>query len=191
MDIPRDAINSLESLRDELIAYKRAYCAEHILFAVTYYTKVRSAARGWSAASNESRAEYQRRYQLEHRERMSDYHRMYYLEHRERIAKLGKAYQHANRARVRIARRERHLRKLRNGGRYTRAEWNALCDWFGNVCLCCGANSFTVDHVIPSAQGGVNSISNLQPLCRECNARKFTKTTDYRDPDLLAAFLNR
>ena len=36
---------------------------------------------------------------------------------------------------------------------------------------------FTVDHVIPLAQGGQNSLENLALACFHCNRRKATKTT--------------
>jgi 5-methylcytosine-specific restriction endonuclease McrA len=38
--------------------------------------------------------------------------------------------------------------------------------------LCCGeAKPLTVDHVVPVSKGGSNDISNIQPLCLECNDR--------------------
>lgn len=73
---------------------------------------------------------------------------------------------------------------------YTGAEWARLCDWFGGVCLACGAcGELAVDHVIPVVLGGVDHITNLQPLCLSCNGKKGTQIKDYRDPDRLAAFL--
>lgn len=84
----------------------------------------------------------------------------------------------------------RRALKMGNGGSYSITEWHAMCDLFGNVCLCCGSDGpLTVDHVVPLAKGGRNDIAALQPLCRMCNLRKHIQTTDYRDPDRLRLFL--
>lgn len=75
-------------------------------------------------------------------------------------------------------------RKRGAGGRFTPAEWAALCARFGNVCLACGApGPLTADHVLPLLLGGANTIDNIQPLCQSCNSRKGTSTTDYRPKD--------
>lgn len=72
---------------------------------------------------------------------------------------------------------------LLNGseGTYTEAEWTELCARYSYLCLCCKEQKpLTVDHVIPVTKGGRNDVSNLQPLCKECNSRKGQKTIDYR-----------
>ena len=52
---------------------------------------------------------------------------------------------------------------------------------YGKSCLACGATeNITIDHVIPVSKGGVNDISNYQPLCKSCNSKKMDKATDYR-----------
>lgn len=75
----------------------------------------------------------------------------------------------------------RRARKAGAGGSFTAAEWKALCVRYGNECLCCKLiKPLVADHVIPLSRSGSNSIANIQPLCRSCNARKGVKTTDYR-----------
>lgn len=55
--------------------------------------------------------------------------------------------------------------RLRNAFRLQ----NPLC---ANVDSCGGA-THTVDHITPISEGGAPlDVSNLQPLCRECNASK-------------------
>lgn len=63
--------------------------------------------------------------------------------------------------------------RVKNGGSFTAAEWLAKQKEYGNRCAACGAETkLQVDHKIPLALGGSNRIKNIQPLCRNCNARK-------------------
>ena len=47
-------------------------------------------------------------------------------------------------------------------------------------CLACGSEAdLTVDHIVPSQDGGSDAFSNLQTLCRGCNARKSDRTYSF------------
>lgn len=76
----------------------------------------------------------------------------------------------------------RRFRIMGNGGKYSTDEWISLCKKFGNKCICCGKSNviLTVDHIIPLVKGGMNTIDNLQPLCKSCNSKKGTKIIDFR-----------
>jgi len=77
----------------------------------------------------------------------------------------------------------RNARKIENGGSFTPEQFTDLCHFYGNVCLCCMKEKDLIpDHVIPVVKGGSNDISNIQPLCAQCNRRKHVKVIDYR-PD--------
>ncbi len=43
-------------------------------------------------------------------------------------------------------------------------------------CVTCkkwfSKEEITIDHIIPKRKGGLDVISNLQPMCRSCNSRK-------------------
>lgn len=114
--------------------------------------KVIENARRWGEANPEKKKEYAKQWRKSHPE--------------ERIA-----WEQARRARI-----------SGNGGKFTPREWKDLCNYYGNKCLCCGRSDLklTADHVIPIKLGGVNSIENLQPLCKSCNSKKNTHTIDYR-----------
>jgi 5-methylcytosine-specific restriction endonuclease McrA len=69
----------------------------------------------------------------------------------------------------------------RAGGKHTRQQWKALKEFYNFTCLQCGRREpeirLTKDHIDPK---GRNDISNIQPLCGECNDLKGDATIDFR-----------
>ena len=104
-----------------------------------------------------------------------------YLRDKERIKARCAAYSKAHPEATNARTHKRRAARTKAGGAYTSAQWIALCNKYGNVCLCCNKKrKLTADHVVPIAKGGSSNISNIQPLCMPCNAHKHTGTTDFR-----------
>lgn len=84
-------------------------------------------------------------------------------------------------------RHERRAKMVSVGGKYSNSEWETLKRKYNYMCLSCKQQEpkvkLTIDHVIPIAKGGNNSIENIQPLCKSCNCKKHTQETDYRFVD--------
>ncbi len=78
----------------------------------------------------------------------------------------------------------RRARKKQAGGKYTTQEWEALKAMYNYTCLCCRRQEPEIvlepDHVVPLAEGGANTIDNIQPLCVSCNRKKSAKIIDFR-----------
>lgn len=50
-------------------------------------------------------------------------------------------------------------------------------------CYCCGLQldwntTFSIDHVVPRIEGGLDSIENIVPSCRSCNSTKGVKSVE-------------
>lgn len=67
------------------------------------------------------------------------------------------------------------------GEGFMRRQWNSMRRWAkglvlerdGNRCVTCGSvEDLQIDHRIPLAKGGENSLDNLQAMCGTCNRRK-------------------
>jgi 5-methylcytosine-specific restriction endonuclease McrA len=64
-------------------------------------------------------------------------------------------------------------RKLGAVGSHTQAEWNDLLERYGHICPACGRSvRLFRDHVVPLSKGGTDFISNIQPMCNQCNSAK-------------------
>jgi 5-methylcytosine-specific restriction endonuclease McrA len=154
-----------------------------------------------SRANLPHRVKARKKYQQEHKEQISEYTQRWAASNSERVAGSKRAHSERNREevisrsktwadgnaeKVKIAkannRRKRRAAKNAGESHFTVEEFDALCSVYGYACLCCGATDriLEADHVVPLTKGGSDDISNFQPLCGECNRRKFTAVIDYR-----------
>lgn len=103
-------------------------------------------------------------------------------ERRIRTNQSNKKWRENNAEKWKIINRARsHMR--RTLGTINAEQWIAKVCKLGNKCLSCGISGenkkLTIDHKTPVKHGGTNDISNLQPLCLDCNKSKFTKIIDF------------
>jgi 5-methylcytosine-specific restriction endonuclease McrA len=114
-------------------------------------------------------------------ERLRAKRQRHYQKHREYYAEKNARWVRGNPLANRLRRARRRARLAGAEGTFTKAEWLALLDKYGRRCLCCGSTeNLEPDHVVPVVKGGSNWITNIQPLCRSCNASKKDRTIDYR-----------
>lgn len=75
------------------------------------------------------------------------------------------------------------LRAKRLGciGFWSNNDWENLQKKYDNFCLCCGEKRpLQADHIVSLSKGGTNYITNIQPLCWECNNNKRRQVVDFR-----------
>lgn len=79
----------------------------------------------------------------------------------------------------------RYARERGAIGSHSLNEWNELKEKYNYKCAICGEKKpLTKDHIIPLSKGGTNYITNIQPLCRNCNSKKNNKIL-HDNPELL------
>lgn len=70
----------------------------------------------------------------------------------------------------------RYARERGAKGSHSLEEWIALKNKYDNRCAYCGEKKeLTKDHIIPLSESGTDFINNIQPLCRNCNSKKWKK----------------
>jgi 5-methylcytosine-specific restriction endonuclease McrA len=72
-------------------------------------------------------------------------------------------------------------RRAKTKSRVSSADYRALAEILGNLCLKCGRGDLLQwDHVLPLSKTGLHHPTNLQRLCATCNVRKQASCVDYR-----------
>ncbi len=130
-----------------------------------------------------------RKWRLKNPDKVREQTRKWYAENRQWARDEAKRWYRENieraKANAKTSHRLRRLRKFAAGGFHTESEWQSLCDKYGRKCLRChrpeSERKLTRDHIVPLClPESSDNISNIQPLCAECNNSKRRKTVDYR-----------
>jgi 5-methylcytosine-specific restriction endonuclease McrA len=194
----RDCFNAQK--RAERAAKPEKYRATAQKYVEGNQSHIRQIKREHRKEHPEKYDEALRRYRTTHRDEINARareRRQQDLEHyrqigrisRERHAEQRNAYQRAygkaNRDKLVLYTNRRRARKQAATGTHTEDEWQALKTVYGFRCLCCGKREpeiqLTRDHIVPLAQGGDDTIHNIQPLCARCNSKKNKRHIDYRN----------
>jgi len=144
----------------------------------------------------EKNPEYRRQYYLSHR----DQEKKKNMEWRQRHIEQWRQYMRENfrseyrseyyrqwiirnRDRKNWHTRKRKALKMNAEGTHSKEEWEKLKKRYNFTCPACGRKEpeiiLTEDHIIPLSKKGGDSIDNIQPLCKNCNSRKFIEIFRY------------
>lgn len=141
--------------------------------------RARAYGREWMKRNAEKAREAMRRWRERHPDQHSAEQRAYYARNRDRALAQSAAY-HRDHPEVGLARGQNYrARKRAAFGSFTAAQWLTLVESHGGRCAYCGGTGpLEADHRIPLSGGGSNTIDNIIPACRLCNAQKHTMTEE-------------
>jgi 5-methylcytosine-specific restriction endonuclease McrA len=164
---------NLEHIRELKRAHQQAKPEKYIEAVRKYHETHRQVVN--------ERARERRQKDLEHYREIG---RKSYERHAEERRQYSLAYYKLYPEKSVAATNRRRALKLAAGGSHTEDEWQSLKAFYDYTCLRCRKCEpeirLTRDHVIPLAEGGDDSVDNLQPLCARCNSKKNNKHIDYR-----------
>lgn len=125
---------------------------------------------------------YMKEYAEKNKDRLGAKKREYQNSHKDIKLKAQKKYRKTHKDYIAFVSRVRRQRIY--SAEFNQEEWESIKAKYGFICLCCKRKEpdikLEMDHVIPLSAGGLHCLSNIQPLCRSCNASKGTRYIDYR-----------
>lgn len=143
---------------------------------------VRQVAQAWRERNRASLSERERRRRAKNPESARESERAWRKRNVERARANERRWRARNPIKVHVMKINAKAKARGAHGVVTEEEWADLLEKSGKRCLACGNadEPLTADHIVPIANGGVNTIGNLQPLCGPCNNKKRNRSIDYR-----------
>lgn len=146
-------------------------------------------AANWYATNHERGLEARRAYYAQNRDESTARKKQWIAANRERHYAVAEAWRRRNPETVKAAAKRRREANPELHRQYWRARQarkrgnesfvvlpREVQRLLRSVCVACGSGDrIEIDHVIPVSRGGRESIGNMQPLCRSCNASKGNK----------------
>jgi len=133
-------------------------------------------------------AENNKQYRIDNATAIAEYKKQYQIDNAKAIAEREKQYfkSPSGRKAGKAARQNRRARKKKAEGRITKIviqqiEESNILKYGELTCVYCGVvvhNNYHLEHKIPLARGGDNTIENLTITCPTCNMRKHTRTDE-------------
>lgn len=159
--------------RSRSVEYRRSHAAQ-ILERRKHWKPQGSVQRQWRERNRERVLAAHRRYREKDPERRRALERQRYAQNVEKRRASQRAWAKKNLPRRAHLSAARRARELRAEGTHSLADWVALVARHQGCCAYCGRADLplTRDHIVPLIEGGTNSIDNIVPACRPCNARK-------------------
>jgi 5-methylcytosine-specific restriction endonuclease McrA len=144
------------------------------------YLRCTSTRGNWKDGSTADIAKWRHDYAIRNREKRRLQKIAWRTANPEQVHAQARRWATRNREKMRFYVRHRRYLQKSSIGSHTLVEWHDLKQSYAFKCPSCLRSEpvikLTEDHIIPLSQGGTNDIQNIQPLCRSCNSRKFTKT---------------
>ena len=147
------------------------------------FSKHKGHYLGLQSQCKKCKAIKDKKYALNNKKKIREIYKRWASNNRDKINKASRNYWLKNRDKYRVAVRNRRARIMRAEGSFTSQEWNDIKKKFNYYCAICKKREpfdqfrkyLTIDHIIPISKGGTNYISNIQPLCFNCNSIKKDK----------------
>lgn len=106
----------------------------------------------------------------------------------DRRNQLQRIWAKKNKEYVYFMNRQRRNASKNAPGKHTLKEWKELKKTYNYTCPSClkiePEITLEEDHIVPISKGGTNYIQNIQPLCGNCNRKKYTTTKIYATPNI-------
>ena len=168
--------------KPERLKYHREYREQsHIKEKQSKYTKE------WREKNKEKLANYKKEWAAKNKDKLAEKRRTYYEKNKEHLKLYQKIYYSTEKGKLlqKTIGYKKRLNKKLTINSLSVPEQNIILFLQNYKCISC--NKYfdelepTLDHIIPLSAGGNLTKQNTQILCRACNSKKHTRTTDFRD----------